>query len=82
MASCRAGHPDHYWILVAACGPWAGVRAAAEERARRQAKARAAAEERARRQAEARATAEEQARLVEARLRELEAELRRLRGSG
>ncbi|WP_287158381.1 Uma2 family endonuclease [Chloroflexus sp.] len=67
----------------------AAARAVAEEQARREAEARAAeaaaraaAEEQARREAEARAAAEEQARLAEARLRELEAELRRLRGSG
>ncbi|WP_287158307.1 Uma2 family endonuclease, partial [Chloroflexus sp.] len=74
----------------------AAARAAAEEQARREAEARAAAEEQARREAEARAAAEEQARReaearaaeaaaraeVEARLRELEAELRRLRGEG
>lgn len=70
----------------------AAARAAAEEQARREAAARAAAEEQARREAEARAAAEAQARReaearaaeaaaraeVEARLRELEAELRRL----
>ncbi|MEJ5343804.1 MAG: Uma2 family endonuclease [Chloroflexus sp.] len=58
----------------------AAARAAAEEQARREAEARAAAEEQARREAEARA-AEAAARAeVEARLRELEAELRRLHG--
>ena len=60
----------------------AAARAAAEEQARREAEARAAAGEQARREAEARA-AEAAARAeVEARLRELAAELRRLRGEG
>jgi Membrane protein involved in colicin uptake len=60
---------------------------AAAEQAQREAAARAEAEEQARREAAARAEAEEQAQreaaaraALEARLRELEAELRRLRG--
>jgi Uma2 family endonuclease len=60
----------------------AAARQAAEAQARREAAARQAAEEQARREAEARQSEAAARQAAEDRLRELEAELRRLRGEG
>jgi colicin import membrane protein len=59
----------------------AEARLAAEQRAREEAEARAAAEQRAREEAEARAAAEQRAHTAEERARQLEDDLRRLRGN-